>query len=247
MSASSLFQNDGDERVDDPPKRRTRSQEAFDTLRDQILSGELAPGERIPVQDLADSLRMSPMPVREAVRELSAAGLVENIPRRGARVAPISLKDMRDVYELRLALEPLALRRAAERFTDEDAVTGLRLLGEFNDTPGDELTRRLELHTDFHFSLYEAADSGWMVRLIRPLWEASARYRFAAPFRGKLELRKGEHEAILKSCISHDQQRAGALMHNHLARAVNMLAEQIGAPDLFELAQVPALKKRRKS
>jgi DNA-binding GntR family transcriptional regulator len=226
-------------------KRRTRSQEAYDTLREQILTGKLAPGERIPVQELADALKMSPMPVREAVRELAAAGLVDSIPRRGARVAAISLSDMEDVYQLRLALETLAIQRAAERFTHEDAVRSKRLLDELNDLPEDDLTRRISVHTDFHFSLYEAADSNWMVRLIRPLWEASSRYRFAAPFRGRLELAKGEHDALLKACIAHDSRRGSALLHNHLARAVNMLAEQIGAPDLFELRKIPALSRRR--
>jgi DNA-binding GntR family transcriptional regulator len=245
MSDPDLLFNLGGNGQDTSSRRRTRSQEAYETLREQILTGKLAPGERIPVQELADSLKMSPMPVREAVRELAAAGLVDSIPRRGARVAAISIGDMEDVYQLRLALETLAIRRAAERFSHEDAVRSRRLLDELNDLPEDDLTRRLAVHTDFHFSLYEAADSNWMVRLIRPLWEASSRYRFAAPFRGRIELAKGEHDALLKACIAHDARRGSALLYNHLARAANMLAEAIGAPDLFELQKVPALTRRR--
>ena len=73
---------------------------------------------------------MSPMPIREAVRRLDAAGLVENIPHRGARVTELSITDLAEVYEVRLAVEVLAIRRAAERFTDADAEHARRCLQE---------------------------------------------------------------------------------------------------------------------
>ena len=83
--------------------------------------GDLAPGERLPIEELGVALGMSAMPIREALRRLDAAGLVENIPHRGARVTELSIADLAEVYEARLALEPLAVRRAAERFNAEQA------------------------------------------------------------------------------------------------------------------------------
>src|SRR5471032_2414444 len=91
---------------------RTLAEKAFQTLHTAIITGRLRPGARLPIEELAELLEMSPMPIREAVRRLHAAGLVENIPHRGARVTELSITDLAEVYEARLALEPLAVSRA---------------------------------------------------------------------------------------------------------------------------------------
>src|SRR6516165_10179832 len=106
---------------------RTLAERAFATLHEAIVTGALAPGERLPIEDLAEVLDMSPMPIREALRLLDSVGLVENIPHRGARVTELSIEDLREVYEARLALEPLAVRHAAENFTDADAARAREL------------------------------------------------------------------------------------------------------------------------
>src|ERR1700742_1841628 len=99
---------------------RTLAEKAYESLHAAIITGALRPGARLPIEELADVLDMSPMPIREAVRRLDAAGLVENIPHRGARVTELSVIDLSEVYEARMALEVLAIRRAAERFRDAD-------------------------------------------------------------------------------------------------------------------------------
>src|SRR5436305_9016936 len=100
---------------------RTLAEKAVDALHTAIITGKLKPGTRLPIEDLAEVLKMSPMPIREALRRLDAAGLVENIPHRGARVRELSLQDLSEVYDLRLTVEVLAVQRAAERFDDSDA------------------------------------------------------------------------------------------------------------------------------
>src|ERR1700759_4944316 len=95
---------------------RTLAERAFGTLHTAIITGRLRPGARLPIEELAELLQMSPMPIREALRRLDAAGLVDNVPHRGARVTELSINDLEEVYEARLALETLAIRRAAERF-----------------------------------------------------------------------------------------------------------------------------------
>ena len=101
---------------------RTLAEKAYETLHAAIISGALRPGTRLPIEELAEHLAMSPMPIREAVRRLDAAGLVDNVPHRGARVTALSVTDLAEVYEVRLSLEPLAMRRTAARFTDEVSV-----------------------------------------------------------------------------------------------------------------------------
>ncbi len=216
---------------------RTLAERAFATLHEAIVTGVLAPGERLPIEELAEILEMSPMPIREALRLLDSVGLVENIPHRGARVTELSIGDLREVYEARLALEPLCVRHAAEKFTDADAQQAAdRLADHVRASKQRALGPIWSSHTAFHFALYDAAKSRWMLRLIHPLWESSERYRFAMlPVRLNLDKRRLEHEQILQACIDHDPDRAGLELHNHLARTANMIATQMGGQELFEL------------
>src|ERR1700742_5339554 len=105
-------------------RHRTLAEKAFETLHQASMAGRLAPGLRLPIEDLAAAMHMSPMPIREALRRLDAAGLVENIPHRGARVTALTLADLAEVYDARIALETLAIRRAAEAFTAQDEERG---------------------------------------------------------------------------------------------------------------------------
>ena len=152
---------------------------------------------------------MSPMPIREAVRRLDAAGLVENIPHRGARVTELSITDLAEVYEARLALEPLAIRRAAERFT-----IGARhrppAPGRARTMSDDNSAVTSAAHTAFHFALYEAADSAWLLRLIRPVWETSERYCLEVPGVPAARRARHEHEAILERLRRARPGRRGA-------------------------------------
>ena len=218
---------------------RTLAEKAFVALHDAIVAGELKPGERLPIEDLAEVLDMSPMPVREALRRLDAAGLVENVPHRGARVTDLSIDDLREVYEARLELEPLAVRHAAERFTDRDAErAGDALQRHVRAYRSGGVNETFTAHTAFHFALYEAAGSRWLVRLITPLWESSQRYRMALPprFRRALEERRGEHEAILRACVEHDPDAASRELRNHLVTTANRVSSRMGNGDLFEIS-----------
>src|SRR6202165_4723685 len=93
-----------------PPEPRSES--LVDALRDGILTGRYAPGTRLVQEDLAVAFGISRIPLREALRRLEGEGLVVISPNRGAIVRPLSPKDVVDLYDLRLALEGLALRRA---------------------------------------------------------------------------------------------------------------------------------------
>ena len=92
----------------------------FNTLRQAILKGELEPGERLMEIQLAERLGVSRTPIREAIRKLELEGLVLMIPRKGAEVAKISARSLRDVLEVRRALEELAIELACQRMSEED-------------------------------------------------------------------------------------------------------------------------------
>lgn len=220
--------------LSDIGSHRTLADRAFAALRQAIVDGQIRPGERLPIEDLAVYLDMSPMPIREAIRHLHAVGLAENIPHRGARVTELSLSDLQEVYEARVTLEPLAVRRAANRFSRADAKEATARLAALNAVPDDNSAQTMAMHTAFHFSLYNAAGSKWLIRLIQPLWETSSRYRVAAPHTRRLATRRLEHQAILDACIDHDADRAGAILYWHLAAYANLLAKNMGGGLLFK-------------
>ncbi len=216
---------------------RTLAEKAFDTLHTAIITGQLRPGDRLPIEELAALLEMSPMPIREAVRRLDAAGLVENIPHRGARVTELSIRDLAEVYEARLALEVLAVRRAAERFTAAQAADARRSLAILNEYADEASAAASQAHTRFHFALYEAADSAWLLRLILPGWETSERYCLELPDVRRLAQRAAEHEEMLAACEAHDPDRAGRVLRDHLVTTANSLAAAMGgdgAGPIFE-------------
>ncbi len=219
-----------------PRGHRTLAEKAFETLHSAIITGRLRPGARLPIEELAELLEMSPMPIREAVRRLDAAGLVENIPHRGARVTELSVTDLAEVYEARLALEVLAIRRAAERFTPEresEARIAMSVLHRMSD---DNSAATSEAHERFHLALYAAADSTWLLRLIRPVWETSERYCLEAPQSRQLAARQGEHMEILDACVARDPDRAARALHDHLAATANSIAVAMGSEPLYALS-----------
>ena len=115
---------------------------------------------------------MSISPIREAVRQLEALGLAKHVPHQGARVLDFDIDELRDLFEVRLALESLAVRRAAERFTEADAAAARGHLDRLDERaargrPPDDARAH-----GFHFTLYEASQSPWLVSLIRPAWDA---------------------------------------------------------------------------
>jgi DNA-binding GntR family transcriptional regulator len=215
---------------------RTFADRAFAALHAAIVAGDLAPGERLPIDDLGMALGMSAMPIREALRRLETTGLVETTPHRSGRVTRLSVPDLAEVYDARLALEPLAVRRAAERFGDAEAKVATARLATLNALADDNSPETWAAHTAFHFALYEAAQSSWLLRLIQPLWETSQRYRIAAlGVSNKLDMRRFEHEMILQACIDRDPDRAARAIHEHLATTANLDSVAMGGGTLFEL------------
>jgi DNA-binding GntR family transcriptional regulator len=221
---------------------RTLAEKAFETLHEAIVTGRVRPGERLPIEELAAVLKMSAMPIREAVRRLDSAGLVENIPHRGARVTELSIADLAEVCEARLALEMLAIRRAAARFDDQREDLARLRLAELETMLDDNSAATSAAHTAFHFALYEAADSAWLLRLIRPVWETSERYCLAFPESRRLSARGDEHEAIVAACAAHDPDKAALALHDHLSTTANNISVAMGGGALFELSAPGCVK-----
>jgi DNA-binding GntR family transcriptional regulator len=151
----------------------------FNTLRQEILTGKLKPGERLMEIHLANKLGVSRTPIREAIRKLELEGLVIMIPRRGAEVAQITLKSLEDVMEVRRALDVLAIELACERMGDEDLEKLRQACENFNVAVETKDTRNIaEADVAFHDLIVLSTGNTRLIQLVNNLSEQMYRYRF---------------------------------------------------------------------
>lgn len=210
---------------------RTLAEHAVRAIEEAILRGDLEPGQRLVLDDLARDLDMSPMPVREALRRLETLGFVQSQAHRGSRVREVSAEDLLDLYRARLPLEVMAIRLAAQRFSDEDVERAERELAKYTMwyERGDPIAAR-EAHLEFHFTLYAASGSSWLQHAIRPLCQYGERYRMARiRARGSVKSREQEHRRLLDACRDHDPVRAGEELTKHL-----LLTIELSLPEMVE-------------
>ena len=144
----------------------------FHTLREAILKGDLKPGERLMELQLAAKLGVSRTPIREAIRMLEQEGLAVTMPRKGAEVAKMTLKDMEDVLEIREALDELAVRIACEKITEEQLKKLIAVKEEFEaNTKSGDLKKIAESDVLFHDIIYMATGNPKLVTMLNNLRE----------------------------------------------------------------------------
>lgn len=195
-------------------------------LREAITSGLLRPGERLQQEELAQRLGVSRMPIREALQRLEAEGLVVLQPYRGAVVAGVSARELQEIYEIRIALETLALELGVPRF-DQEGLDDLEAILRRMDTEG-EATTWLELNTEFHSGLYAAADRALLLEHIDNLRNKSDRYlRLFAARRDRTEQAQQEHWEIIAACRARDTHGAVARLRRHLESTIRSLARTL--------------------
>ena len=156
-----------------PVEAGTLGQRVYQGLRDYLMAGQLQPGQKLTLRELAAALNVSPMPVREAVRRLAAEGALEVLPNRRIRVPVMTKARFRELLRIRVALEGLAVEEAARRIRGED----VDRMEELNRRFAAEMQRRQadgarlwRINKDLHFILYEAAGMPALLPLIEGLW-----------------------------------------------------------------------------
>ena len=190
----------------------------FKTLREAILKGDLAPGERLMEIKLANQLGVSRTPIREAIRKLELEGLVVMVPRKGAEVAKITEKDLRDVLEVRASLEELAISLACERITDEKIAELKEALEQFRTViKGKDVTKIAQMDVALHDVIFEATQNARLVQMVNNLREQMYRYRleYLKDFSTHSRLDE-EHVKIFEAVSARDIERATALIREHI-------------------------------
>lgn len=194
-----------------------RSEGLVDALREAILTGRYAPGTRLVQDDLAEAFGMSRIPLREALRRLEGEGLVVISPNRGAIVRPLAPKDVVDLYDLRLALEALALRRASERYADLRASTKTRHAQARQAIAARNLTALFRLDRDFHADIAAASDNPHLVAALGAQWSQIMRVMHAYFQAGDYPVDTwDDHEAIADAVAHGEADLAVERMSAHL-------------------------------
>ena len=190
----------------------------FHTIRENILSGKYAQGEELKEKTIGEELGVSRTPVREALRQLELEGLVSIIPNKGAYVVGISKKDMQDIYEIRCRLEGLCARWAAEHITKEqlDELEEIVFRAEFHAKKGNA-EQLVELDNQFHETLYKAADSKELQRVLSDFHHYLQRVRkiTLTDTNRAVESNK-EHMMIVDALKEHDADKAEKLASKHI-------------------------------
>jgi DNA-binding GntR family transcriptional regulator len=200
-----------------------------DQLRETIQSGDYAPGERLVERRLASELNVSHIPVREALARLTEEGLVERLPRRGARVAVIGVEELEELSSLRVVLEQFVVDRAMKRWTPEAERALRQIVADMERAAARRDTRRIfDLDVRFHEQLWALADHGILAD-------------FAAQLRGRINgfLRAAtnalEADALQEHARSHGQlvdaiaSGNGAAARRAMAKHIELAADRIAS------------------
>jgi DNA-binding GntR family transcriptional regulator len=198
----------------------TKSDYAYQRLRELILSGELEPGAVINQEILAKRIGISTTPLREALRRLKQSGMVELGAHKDARVATLNAEEARDLLELRRSLDPLAVGLAAERRTKADiagmraALTGLQPL------PGHPEVSQLIAHRRFHTTVYEASHNDLLIETLDGLWDKADRYRLHGLQVERSDEERAqkahEHTMLVELIVAGDTEGAAQVMRDHI-------------------------------
>ena len=216
-------------------KGQTLRELAYGELRRAVLTGQFAPGEPITIADLSQQLGIGVMPTREAVQQLASQGAFEFLANRSVRVPEIAPGQLAKLFEARILLEGFATAEAAARMSREDAghvVAALEKLSE-------RLRARdpaacLEANFDFHFAIYRASNSSYVIQTIEQLWLCMSplqRRVFAAPRKAQEEFFSAmpKHEALVAALRKGDAVKARATIEAMLAQSLAWHLNHAGA------------------
>lgn len=201
----------------------------FNTLRKAILTGELKPGERLMEIHLANRLGVSRTPIREAIRKLELEGLVIMIPRRGAEVAQITEKNLKDVLEVRRALDALCVELACDRISADEEEQLREACDEFERaTETKDATIIAKADVEFHDIIVQATGNQRLIQMINNLSEQMYRYRFEyIKDENRHDNLISEHRMIYEGIVNRDKEKAAQAAKLHIDNQERSIIRQI--------------------
>lgn len=199
---------------------RTKRELVYDALRDAIQAGRLQAGDRLVISHIGSELGVSDVPVREALFQLEAEGLIDNEPHVGATVAGLDPVEVRDVYLASSIVEGAAAALAVPRMTNGDRQHLQATLAELDAAiEANDVEALARLDQEFHHTLYARCPSARLLTLVEQLWATKERVRTAYPTRSRGRTSQREHRAIVAAAERADTTEVEALVRNHLQLA----------------------------
>jgi DNA-binding GntR family transcriptional regulator len=200
-----------------PEKYRTMQEIAYDAIRDGILAGRHAPGQRLIADELAKEFGVSRMPVREALHRLEVAGLVTITPHRGAVVSELSEAECIEIYHVRAVLDGLATRLATPNLSEADHARLAALLADMETgVEAKDPQRVLNVNRKFHAVIWSAARAPRLRDLLENLYDASQRFRnISVLIPGRLDQITHEHRLIVEALARGDAAAAERYANEH--------------------------------
>lgn len=197
----------------------TKQQYVYDTLRGAIIRGELKPGERLVIDDLARRLDMSIIPVREALRLLESEGLVANVAHVGATVTPISRQSIVEVFTILEGLETVSARAAAQGASDEDFAALDELVEAMDrELAADHQAAWAALNTTFHLSISRLSGMPMLDQMLQRAldhWDRVRRHFFSGVLVHRADVAQREHHEILRQLKERDLEGIEQTMRTH--------------------------------
>ncbi len=207
------------EKYEDPVQR------IVETLSGEIVSGVLLPGESLAQEHLAARFGISRMPIREAIKQLQSLGFVTVEPTRRAHVAPVSLADFLEIYDMRIAVETLAIKSAIPQLTNAQIDAAAAIQTEIERTQPEKFG---PLNSDFHMTLYAPSARPRLLELIQNLCRAADRYTFMCSVGQAFHDKSSrEHHELLAACTKRDIDTAVACLTKHIGDARDKFAPML--------------------
>ena len=196
-----------------------------ESLRNAIKNGKLKPGERLMEVQLAEELGISRTPVREAIRKLEQEGYVIMLPRRGTYVSSVTINDVKEIFEIRTALEKLSTGLAARRIENEELEQLQKLLASIEGyIEANDIDNIVKTDIEFHDLLYQVSRNSRLSGIISNLKEQLARFRtLSMSYPGRLKETLEEHREMVEAIASGDVESAREAAERHMVRAEETL------------------------
>ena len=200
-------------------------------IRDEIICGNFEPGMRLRLRNLADQFNVSTQPIREALSELEAEGLVQTEPRKGAIVTALSPEELIDLFEIRATLESMATRLAVPHINAEVLEVLNGLIRDMDGHMG-KVVELVQLNKRFHLTLYTLSGRKHLCNIINSLRSSTSHYLHAYMHGlDGMPLAQDEHRAIVKACAEKDEAEAAVLVYRHVMQAGEGIIEYINQKD----------------
>jgi len=210
--------------------RQSLTSAVADKLRDQIIRGEIAEGTQLRQDAIATQYQVSRIPVREALRQLDAEGLIAIVPNRGAIVPALSPDDIEEIFSIRALLEPEVLKRSIPHLTQEDLAEAEAVLRTYVNElrREDHVSGWGRLNWQFHSILYSRANQPRSLAIIRNVNNSGERYtRLQLYLTHGMKRANDEHHKILDLCRQRNVMAACQLLHEHIQHAGQSLKQAL--------------------